>query len=337
MEGDAPLVGKQLRDFVVEGRTGRRRQEPGYYGCNSSVFNVHPRDQPDVLLAMKVVFNVEQVQTVNIEEHFEQDFALTENLARLPPHPGVLRVQGHFSDCASKETLGPSWDVDAEFVRERSLFVLMERMDGHLAQLVSDRAAARGGRPPFFSDDEFFSIATQLSSAVAHLWAHGIVHRDLKPDNMLYRTKREASGGGGGRREAERREGGAVVGAEEQDLAGVLEVKVADFGEALDAYEFCDPTIPPSFKMPFPIPSSRGGAAYFLPPEVLRVSRPGRGKVLDYTKSDAWSLGLVLYGLLSWEEPFTVEDHRSWSAENYRYAAAHPSALPFFGCTRANV
>ena len=105
----ASFAGKRLRDFVVEGRTGRRRQEPGYYGCNSSVFNVHPRDQPGVLLAMKVVFNVEQVQTVDIEEHFEQDFALTEDAERLPPHPGVLRVEGHFSDVASKATWTGSW------------------------------------------------------------------------------------------------------------------------------------------------------------------------------------------------------------------------------------
>ena len=40
--------------------------------------------------------------------------------------------------------------------------------------------------------------------------------------------------------------------------------------------------------------------------------------MLDYTKSDAWSLGLVLYTLLSEEEAFTVDDHRKFCAETYR-------------------
>ena len=300
----APFAGAQLRDFVVEGRTGRRRQEGGYYGCNSSVFNVHPRGRPHEKLALKVVFNVEEVQTQHIEEHFEQDFALTEDAERLPHHPNILHVEGHFTDCASKESLGASWDVDPDFVRERSLFVVMERMDGHLAQIVSRRAAARG-QPPFFSAEEFFAIATQLSSAAAHLWTHGVVHRDLKPDNVLYRQP--AAGGD---------DGGAGGGAGDGDLAEV-EVKVADFGEALDTHQFCEPTIPPSFKMPFVAPSSRGGSAYYLPPEVL-LPRAGRGKSLDYTKCDAWSLGLVLYGVLSREEPFTVSDNKRWSAETYR-------------------
>ena len=212
-------LGSKLADFEIEGRTGRRRMEPGYYGCNSTVWDVHPRGRAEVKLALKVVFNVEEVQTVDIEEHFHSDFSFLEDCKRLPPHPNILRVLAHFTDCASQATLGPSWDADPEFVRERSLCVLMERMDGSLKQLLTDRRQAADG-PPYFTAQEFFSIATQLSSAVAHLHTHGVVHRDFKPDNLLVRRVSEGA---------------------------VLEVRVADFGEALDAYEFCEPSAPPTF------------------------------------------------------------------------------------------
>ena len=255
---------RSLDELEVEGRTGRRRQQGGYYGCNSAVFNVHPRGQPGERLALKVVYNVEEVATVNLKEHFAADFDLfldegNGDIGRLPPHPGILRVMSHFSGRASQRTLGPSWNVDSEFTREGSLCVLMERMDGSLKSLLSDRHAA-SERAPLFSRAEFFAISTQLSSAVAHLFAHGVVHRDFKPDNLLYRCHQEAGPPA---------DSGLDVCA--------LCFKVADFGEALDAYKFTEPTAPPSFKMPFNAPMPRGGAQHYLPPEIM-AKKPGRGK-----------------------------------------------------------
>eukprot|EP01044_Picomonas_judraskeda_P006521 COSAG03_NODE_653_length_6435_cov_8.434186_3_plen_1280_part_00 len=295
---------RSLQELEVEGRTGRRRQQGGYYGCNSAVFNVHPRGQPGERLALKVVYNVDEVETINLEEHFAADFDLfldegNEGTARLPPHPGILQVLSHFSDRASQHTLGPSWNVDSEFIREGSLCVLMERMDGSLKSLLSDRYAA-SERPPFFTPAEFFAISTQLSSAVAHLFAHGVVHRDFKPDNLLYRCRQEAGAS---------TDPGLDVCA--------LCFKVADFGEALDAFEFTEPTAPQSFRMPFNAPMSRGGAPHYLPPEIMS-EKAGRGKFLDYTASDAWALGMVLYALLSRDEPFSVSNHREFSSATYR-------------------
>jgi serine/threonine protein kinase len=69
--------------------------------------------------------------------------------------------------------------------------------------------------------------------------------------------------------------------------------------------------------MPFPAPCSRGGATYYLPPEVRQV-QPGQQVTIDYTKSDVWALGLVIYAMLSPDEPFTSADYREFSAETYR-------------------
>jgi hypothetical protein len=114
---DAPpaprrFAGSHLADFVVEGRTGRRQSQPGYYGCNSAVFDVRPKHGAESMLALKVLYNVEEVQTANVAEHFETDFAFLEDHTRLPTHPGVIQVLTHFIDVASIAALGPSWSVD---------------------------------------------------------------------------------------------------------------------------------------------------------------------------------------------------------------------------------
>ena len=268
--GGYNFAGTALADLVVERRAGRRVSTPGYYGCNSAVFDVHLASRADLLLSLKVVYNVEEVATNDLEEHFQSDFQFQ---ARLPPHPAVLPVLHHFTDTASQLTLGRSWDADPEFTRERSLFVLMERMERTLKQLTTERQQA-GHEPPFFSAREFLQIAVQITSAAAHLHEHRVVHRDLKPDNILLTTAVGGSGSGGG--------GGG----------GGLVAKLADFGEALDAGEYCED----GFCLPFPAPAPRGGASFYLPPEVLQP-RAGRGVLLDYNKSDAWAVGLVLYGM----------------------------------------
>jgi serine/threonine protein kinase len=286
------FAAQRLANFVVEGRMGRRRREPGYYGCNSAVFDVHEVSQPEVKLALKVVYNMEEVSTVDLSEHFQTDFSFLEDPQRVPVHDSILCVLGHFTDTATAESL-PGWDVDAEFVRESSLFVVLERMDGSLQQLLSERRSA--GREPPLTGAEFLEIATQLSSAVAHLFSYGVIHRDIKPDNVLYRCGDDA------------------------DAAPIaFDVKLADFGEALDAHQYCEDSSPGAcYKMSFPAPCSRGGATYYLPPEVRQV-QPGRQVTIDYTKSDVWALGLVIYAMLSPDEPFTSADYREFSAETYR-------------------
>jgi hypothetical protein len=230
------------------------------------------------------VYNVEEVATNDIAEHFQADYT---HQLRLPPHPSILSVLHHFTDTASRRTLGQSWDVDPEFTRAGSLFVLMQRMERTLKQLISERQHADNS-PPFFSTAEFLEIAGQLTSAAAHLLTNRLVHRDVKPDNIL------------------------LSGAD----AGRLVAKLADFGEALDAGSYCEDA-QDAFRMPYPTPTPRGGANFYMPPEVLGP-RPGRGVFLDYSKSDIWGIGMVMYAMLSREEPFAARDHREYSRETFR-------------------
>lgn len=157
-------TGQKLADFVVERRAGKRVSLPGYYGCNSAVFHVHPVRRPARLLTMKVVYNVEEVGTNDLLEHFRSDFEFQD---RLPPHPAILPVLHHFTDTASQLTLGRSWDADPEFTRAGSLFVLMERMEQTLKQLITTRQQD-GREPPFFSAAEFLQVGDRRSGRCSH-------------------------------------------------------------------------------------------------------------------------------------------------------------------------
>ena len=105
----------------------------------------------------QVVFNITNVETCHVEEHFEAEFAMLENRERLPIHFNIISLFGHFVGTASVETLGASWSVDTEFVRTHTLFVLMESMETSLKNVISERRG-RLGEPPFFDECEFITI-----------------------------------------------------------------------------------------------------------------------------------------------------------------------------------
>jgi hypothetical protein len=110
-------------------------------------------------------------------------------------------------------------------------------------------------------------LAEQLLAAVVHLHNHRIVHRDIKADNVMIRTTRESD--------------------------GAMEFILIDFGCALDCqkYDF------DGFRMPYPMPMSKGGAPGFLAPEVARAEA-GRGQFIDYKGADAFTCGMLLHGAM---------------------------------------
>ena len=277
-----------------------------YYGVNSAVFEMSLNDaEPACEVTVKVVYNCEEVQTYDVTERFGSDFMITERLR----HDNLVTGLTHFVGTASKGTLNDSWDVDPEFVKESTLFVVMEKMQGTLQTWVKQRRTARGS-PPFVSEAEFLFVMHILSSAVLYMSQQRIVHRDFKPDNILVSWPI------------------CEEGKPLMDGTPVL-VKVSDFGEALDCEaEDCD-----GFEMPFIRPEpSRGGSPMYLPPEVSNATTGSirAPKYIDYTKSDVFALGMVGHFMLSGGtiDPFTTDDARTYSHASYNELSdAHGSAL----------
>ena len=144
-------------------------------------------------------------------------------------------------------------------------FIAMELVEGQtLRKLIPE-----GGLPL----PEFFRIAEQLTAAVAIAHQSGITHRDLKPDNVMVTPSGH--------------------------------VKVLDFGLAKLVDEpaeaaFDGPTLIDSKHAPSPNLTEDGallGTVPYMSPEHVT----GRG--VDH-RSDIFSLGIILYEMLTGERPF---------------------------------
>ncbi len=144
-------------------------------------------------------------------------------------------------------------------------FIAMELVEGKTLR----KMIPKGGLPL----TEFFRIAEQLTAAVAVAHESGITHRDLKPDNVMVTPSGH--------------------------------VKVLDFGLAKLVDEPADPafdgpTRVDSDKLPSPNLTEDGallGTVPYMSPEHVT----GRG--FDH-RSDIFSLGIILYEMLTGERPF---------------------------------
>eukprot|EP01059_Diplonema_ambulator_P012547 TRINITY_DN2290_c0_g1_i2.p1 TRINITY_DN2290_c0_g1~~TRINITY_DN2290_c0_g1_i2.p1 ORF type:complete len:358 (+),score=115.81 TRINITY_DN2290_c0_g1_i2:608-1681(+) len=108
-----------------------------------------------------------------------------------------------------------------------------------------------------------------LLEALAYLHSEGIAHRDLKPENLLLKNKMEDT---------------------EDSLKALTEVVIADFGLA---------SRPPL--------TSTCGSPCYLAPEVITATFGSQFKKATGpydTRCDVWSLGVVLYVMLSGKLPF---------------------------------
>ena len=93
-------------------------------------------------------------------------------LRSLPPHPGLVRLDGVF-------------ETPSDFC------LLQELLDG---QELFDMVVSRG----HLREPEAAGIMSQASAAVAHLHANDVVHRDLKPENIMIRMVPDPGRPGGG-------------------------------------------------------------------------------------------------------------------------------------------
>ena len=205
---------------------------------------------------------------------------------------GKERERFHREITALKRLSGHPGILNATFATEDALW---PKSDGTLmpvALVVTEVAAGGELFDMVFHTGPFPELHARLVgralvSALAHAHAHGVWHRDLKPENILFTADHE--------------------------------VKVADFGMAQ--------LVPDSRSDPVPVSGSLSqfvrthcGTHGYMAPEV----RTGRDEY-DAAAADVWSLGVVLFVLLSGTQPFaeaklpgdwwyTRVAHRQWEA-----------------------
>src|SRR5262245_21144901 len=149
-------------------------------------------------------------------------------------------------------------------------WIAMEYVDGPTCEDLLQRR----GRFPW---QEVLEIALQVSLALKHAHDHGVIHRDLKPSNLLL---------------------GGVRGPERAPVEGAMYALVPDPSAPPFVVKLTDFGIATAFAAtPLTVPGSVVGTAEYLSPE------QAAGKPVT-KRSDLYSLGAVLYALLTGRTPF---------------------------------
>lgn len=149
-------------------------------------------------------------------------------------------------------------------------FITMEYVDGETLRQHMLRSPTASGEGQLHGAgiklNEVLDIAIQIASALAASQSAGIAHRDIKPENVMLR-----------------RDG---------------YVKVLDFGLAkLTERPATTETEAPTRAMVNTSPGSVMGTANYMSPE------QARGHAVD-SRTDIWSLGVVLYEMITGRTPF---------------------------------
>ncbi|HEV8138921.1 MAG TPA: protein kinase [Pyrinomonadaceae bacterium] len=157
-------------------------------------------------------------------------------------------------------------------------FIATEYVEGltlrdYLAETQSRPAA--GGNQIGLELSEVLSITMQVASALSAAHAKGIVHRDIKPENIMLVQHRHLM--------------------EKESLVKVLDFGIAKLTEPFVSDGVVDATT--KVLLNTNEGSVIGTAAYMSPEQA-------RGEVVD-ARTDVWSLGIVIYEMLSNMTPFS--------------------------------
>jgi serine/threonine protein kinase len=135
---------------------------------------------------------------------------------------------------------------------------------------LQDKMGSLRKQGRWFTEDEVWGALLSLASGLYHLHARKILHRDLKPANIFVLTSRSNSA--------------AAAGG-----PGKLEVQLGDFGVScvLEDRSKAETVV---------------GTPYYLSPELCKGERYS-------SKSDIWSLGVVLYVMCNDKMPFNASNY----------------------------
>jgi len=145
----------------------------------------------------------------------------------------------------------------------------IEQTDKHhyiVMQYIEGRTLAEIIEKETISVEEFKNLARQIATAVAFAHSHGIIHRDLKPGNIM--------------------------------LTNEGQIKVLDFGLAKIIRQEQLLNGEADNKSNFSQNGLIIGTVSYMSPEQLR------GEKIDF-RSDIFSVGIILYELLTKENPFS--------------------------------
>lgn len=184
-------------------------------------------------------------------------------------------------------------EVVARFESERQALAMMEHP--HIARMI-DAGTTDAGQPFFvmelvhgvpiaqycdqltMNNRERLQLFAKVCRAVQHAHQKGVIHRDIKPSNVLV-----------------------------ADIDGVAVPKVIDFGVAKAVgHKLVDETVYTQF-------SQMVGTPLYMSPEQANMG------VLDIdTRSDVYSLGVLLYELLTGETPVDRETLKKVGFDEFR-------------------
>eukprot|EP00455_Lapot_gusevi_P028724 TRINITY_DN3073_c0_g3_i3.p1 TRINITY_DN3073_c0_g3~~TRINITY_DN3073_c0_g3_i3.p1 ORF type:complete len:390 (-),score=90.71 TRINITY_DN3073_c0_g3_i3:16-1185(-) len=272
-------------------------------GSNAAVFEGSVRGAfEEVPLAIRMVFNYDRqsLSTRALQTYLSKECGLLDRDGVLGlggcAHPNVLLILDHFADTLPSQL--PDFDVNRNLLANRTYFSISPLCQMSLKQLLTARVAARqqvmdekaeavgGGEQGVLSERMVVHLALGIAAGLHHLQQHYLVHRDVKPDNILLYWSSDAI-------EADTLQQirqGELGGLSDSVLLRCVPI-VADLGECINC------SVPRSFVMNYIDGFSLGGAAAYLPPEI-RHARV-HGYQLDYSKSDVYGLGCVMYEMMS--------------------------------------
>jgi eukaryotic-like serine/threonine-protein kinase len=156
-------------------------------------------------------------------------------------------------------------------------FIASEYVEGLTLReyLAGDQSPhASGERHPGLQLYETLGIAMQIADALAAAHAKGIVHRDIKPENIMLVQDRHLM--------------------EKESFVKLLDFGIAKLTEPLVSERTVDATTKVLVNTH---EGSVIGTASYMSPE------QARGEVVD-ARTDVWSLGVVIYEMLSRRPPF---------------------------------